>query len=90
MEHQFQAGKFLMNRNGLVCVEDLTREMENIPQRLRKKVSSHWKTRQLRLEAEGGQQDSIIHTGSEACSHPSRDDLGVRNALTCRELRTRG
>lgn len=54
MEHQFQTGEFLMNRNGLVCVEDLTREMENIPQRLREKVNSLQKMRQLRLEKEEG------------------------------------
>lgn len=53
MEHQFQAGEFLINRNGLVCIEDLTGEMENIPQRLQEKVDSLQKMRQLRLEEEG-------------------------------------
>lgn len=38
MKNQFQASKFLINRNGLMCVEDLTKVMENISQRLREKA----------------------------------------------------
>jgi len=53
MQHQFQAGEFLMNRNGLMCVEDLTREMENIPQRLQEKVNSLWKNEAVQAGGRG-------------------------------------
>lgn len=54
MEHQLQAGEFLMNRNGFICVEVLTRKMENIAQRLQEKVNSLQKMRRLRLRKREG------------------------------------